>query len=159
VPFYDVGRLTTGGSGGVEKTHFWAKTVANQETVYITGFYLSVQTSSLGGCQARIKDNSGTIASGGTAQTPAPRNRRASPAAQSVWANDASAITAGTTLTTRVTVGHAQQGGVGGWVATEAGAKIAMMANGTNPVDMEFTSQNTNTGVHTDVVVEFTEGY
>jgi hypothetical protein len=76
-----------------------------------------------------------------------------------VWNNDGSAITAGGgPLTTRVTVGFAQTGGMGGWVATEPTNKIQMMPNATNPVDVEFTSLASSASVTFDQTVEFGEG-
>ena len=75
-----------------------------------------------------------TVGDGATgptdAQTPAPRNLRGSVAAQVAVKNDATAITAGTTLVQRVAIGFAQTGGMGGWVATEPTAKVQMMPNG-----------------------------
>lgn len=157
--YYDVVRaITTNVSAGTESSHLWAKTAANQETVGLSGVYIASRFGTAGGAQLRVKDNSGTTASGGTGQTPRPRNIRGAPAAQSVWANDATTITAGATLTTRVTIGFAQTGGMGGWVATEPTAKIQMMANATNPVDVEFTSLATSSSVTAEITAEFGEG-
>lgn len=157
--YYDLVRaITTNGSAGTESSHLWAKTVANQETVGVSGCYIASRFGTAGGGQIRIKDNSGSTASGGTAQTPRPRNIRGAPAAQSVWANDATAITPGGTLTTRVTIGFAQTGGMGGWVATEPTSKIQMMANATNPVDVEFTSLANAASVTAELTAEFGEG-
>lgn len=157
--YYDVVRATTtNGSAGTESSVLWGKTAANQETVGISGVYIASRFGTAGGAQIRMKDNTGTTASGGTGQTPAPRNRRAAPAAQSVWANDATAITPGATLVTRVTVGFAQTGGMGGWVATEPTAKLQMMPNATNPVDVEFTSLASSASVTAELTVEFGEG-
>lgn len=157
--YYDVDRaITTNGSAGTESTHLWGTTIANQETVGVSGFYCASRFGTAGGAQLRIKTNTGTVASGGTATTPTKRNLRGSPAAQSVWANDATTITAGTTLLTRVSVGFAQTGGMGGWVATEPTNKIQMMPNATNPVDVEFTSLASSASVTADLTVEFGEG-
>lgn len=157
--YYDLTRaITTNGSPNTESTHYWGKTAANQETVGISGLYIASRFGTAGGAQIRIKDNTGTTASGGTAQTPQPRNRRGSPAAQSIWANDATSITPGGTLLTRVTIGFAQTGGMGGWVATEPTAKIQMMPNATNPVDVEVTSNAASASVLADLTLEFGEG-
>ena len=157
--YYDLTRqITTNGSAGTESSHLWGKTAANQETVGISGIYIASRFGTAGGAQLRAKDNSGTTASGGTAQTPRPRNIRGAPAAQSIWANDATAITPGATLTPRVSIGFAQTGGMGGWVATEPTAKLQMMPNATNPVDMEFTSLATSASVTAELTVEFGEG-
>jgi hypothetical protein len=157
--YYDLTRaITTNGSANTESTHLWGKTAANQETVGISGLYIAARFGTAGGAQIRLKDNTGTTASGGTGQTPVPRNRRGSPAAQSIWANDATAITPGATLLTRVTIGFAQTGGMGGWVATEPTAKIQMMPNATNPVDVEITSLASSASVTADLSLEFGEG-
>src|SRR5574337_2123023 len=139
--YYDLNRaLTSNGSANTESTHFWGKTAANQETVALKGVYCASRFATAGGAQIRVKPNTSTTASGGTSQTPQPANLRGEVAAQSVWANDATAITAGATLTTRLTIGFAQTGGMGGWVPVEASNALQMMPNATNPVDMEFTS-------------------
>jgi hypothetical protein len=156
--YYDFNKAcTTNASGGTESNHFWGKTIANQETVGLSGAYVASRFGTAGGAQFRIKDNTGTVASGATAQTIRKRNFN-SPAASSTWFNDGSAITSGTTLNTRVSVGFAQTGGMGGWVATEPSAKIQMLANSANPVDVEMTSVATTASVTFDATVEFSEG-
>jgi hypothetical protein len=157
--YYDLNRLTaTAASGGTETSHLWGTTVANQETVGISGLYVSGRGGTAGGATIRLKHNTGTIASGGTAQTPSPRNLRGSVAAQSTWKNDGTAITQGTTLVTRVSIGFAQTGGMGGWVATEPTAKVQMMPNGTNPIDVEVTSIANGTTLPIELTAEFGEG-
>ena len=111
-----------------------------------------------GGAQLRFKDNTGTVASGGTAQTPIPKNRRGNPAAQSAWKNDATAITPGGTLLVRGMVGFAQTGGMGGYVPIVPTAAIQMMPNATNPVDVEITSLAATASVPFDLQVEIGEG-
>lgn len=157
--YYDVNRQTTSNaSAGTETTHLWAATVANQETVSISGVYVASRFLTAGGGQLNVKDNTGTTASGGTAQTPVPRNRRGNPAAQSVWKNDATAITAGTTLLIRDTIGFAQTGGMGGIVPIVPGEAIQMMPNATNPVDIEFTADMASNSVTFGLTVHFGEG-
>lgn len=157
--YYDVSRVeTTNASAGTESTHMWVTTVANQETVGIVQMLASARGGTAGGASIRVKHNTGAIATGGTAQTPAARNLRGAPAAQSVWKNDATAITAGATLVQRLAFGMAQTGGTGGWVATEPTAKIQMMPNATNPVDVEVTSLANGTSVAFDLTIEFGEG-
>jgi hypothetical protein len=159
MPYYDLQRpITTNGSAGTEQTEYWGTTVANQETVSITGIYCGARFGTAGGAQIRIKDNTGTIASGGTSETPRPRNIRSAPAAQSTWKNSATTITAGATLTIRLGVGFAQTGGMGGWVATTMASAFQMMPNGTNPVDMEWTSIANAASVTADLTIEFAEG-
>lgn len=158
--YYDVNRaLTSNGSANTESTHLWVKTAANQETASIKGIFCASRFATAGGAQLRVKANTGTTASGGTAQTPQARNMRGNPAAQSVWANDATAITPGGTLLPRLTIGFAQTGGMGGWVPVEAPDAFQMMPNATNPVDLEFVSDAATASVTFDLTVEFSEGY
>ena len=160
MPFcYDLQRsTTTNGSANTESTHLWGKTVANQETVSILGIYAAGRGSTAGGGQIRLKDNTGTTASGGTSQTALPKNRRGNVAAQSTWFNDASAITPGGTLLVRLSVGFAQTGGMGGYVPITPQDAIQMMPNVTNPVDVEVLSIASATSVPVDITVEIGEG-
>jgi len=157
--YYDVNRaLTSNGSANTESSHLYLKTIANQETASVKGLYAASRFATAGGAQLRGKTNTGTTVSGGTSQTPAPRNIRGSAAAQTTCFNDATAITAGTTLTTRITVGFAQTGGMGGWVALEPSASIQLPPNATSPVDFEVTSLASVASLTFDATVEFSEG-
>jgi hypothetical protein len=120
-------------------------------------YFAPLGTASNGAAVGRVKTNAGPTAAGGTATTPKARSLLA-PAAQSVWRNDASAITAGAALTTRISIGFAQAGGMGAWSPRDLSAKVQMMGNATNPVDIEFTSIASATSVPFDMTVEFSEG-
>jgi len=157
--YYDINRATTSnGSANTETTHLWGTTVANQETVSIVGIYAASRFATAGGAQINAKHNTGTVASGGTTQTPAPKNLRGNPAAQSAWKNDATAITPGATLVQRLTIGFAQTGGMGGYVPITPQDAIQMMPNATNPVDVEFTSNCATASVPFNLTVEIGEG-
>lgn len=150
---------TTNSSAGTQSLHAYAQTVAEQESANIKGVYAAARFGTAGGAQLRVQQNTGTTASGGTSVTASKDNMRINPTAQTLWRNDASAITAGATLATVLTVGFAQTGGMGGWVALENPAGIQMMANFTNPVDLEFGSLANAGSVLFDMTVEFSEGY
>lgn len=157
--FYDLNRAeVTNGSGGTVSTHFWGKTIANQETCGIYGLFAAARFGTAGGAQLRAAHNIGVTASGGTGQTPAPKNLRGNPAAQSVWANDNATITVGTTLVQRLTVGFAATGGMGGYVPIVPGAAIQMMPNATNPVDIEIQSDASQASVTFDLTIDIGEG-
>jgi len=160
MPFmYDLARaVTSNGSAGTASTHLWGATVANQDACAIYAFYAASRFGTAGGGQFRLNHNTGTTASGGTTQTASPKNLRGSPAAQSVWKNDATAITAGGTLVQRQSVGFAQTGGTGGWAALIPQDAYAMMPNATNPVDVEFTSVASSASVTFDLTVSIGEG-
>lgn len=157
--YYDINRATTtNGTANTESTHLAGKTVANQETVSIFGIYATARSNTAGGATLRLKDNTGTVFSGGTATTPTAKNRRGNPAAQSTWVNDATAITVGTTLLVRLSVGFAQTGGMGGYVPPVQGAAVQLMPNTTNPVDVEVTSIAATSSIVFDATVDVGEG-
>lgn len=157
--YYDLNYgFTTNSSAGTETTMMWGKTAAEQETVQIVGFYLASRFGTAGGAQARLKDNSSTTASGGTNQIPRARNLRYGVAAQSIWSNAVTTITAGATLTIRMTVGFAQTGGMGGWIPINPQDAIQMQPNATNPVDIEMTNLASSASVTADMTLEFGEG-
>lgn len=157
--FYDLSRsVTTNGAAGTASSHMWGKTIANQETVGLYAIYAASRFGTAGGAQLRALTNTGTVASGGTAQTPQPRNLRGSVAAQSTWLNDATTITPGTVLTQRLSIGFAQTGGMGGWVPVVPSDAFQMMPNSLNPVDVELVSAASSASVTFDLTVEFGEG-
>lgn len=157
--YYDITRATTSnGSANTESSHLAGKTVANQETCGIYGAYATARSNTAGGASLRVKDNTGTVFSGGTATTPSPKNRRGNPAAQSTWVNDATAITPGTTLLTRIAVGFAQTGGMGGYVPPTQQAAVQMMPNSTNPIDVEVTSIAATASILFDLTLDIGEG-
>lgn len=157
--FYDLNRAeTTNGSANTESFHIFGKTVANQETLGIYGLYAASRFATAGGAQLRLKTNQGSTASGGTAQTPTPKNIRGSVAAQSLWSNDATGLTSGLTLTTRLSVGFAQTGGMGGYVPIVPTAAIQLMPNGTSPIDVEITSDAATASVTFDLTLDIGEG-
>lgn len=157
--YYDIARATaTNGTANTETSHLAGKTVASQETVGIYGIYATARSNTAGGASLRLKDNTGTVFSGGTATTPTAKNRRGNPAAQSTWVNDATAITPGTVLLTRLAVGFAQTGGMGGYVPPTQQAAVQMIAGTTNPVDVEVTSLAATSSINFDLLVDIGEG-
>jgi hypothetical protein len=119
MPFYYslTRESTTNGTTQTLSTHLRGVTIANQETVSIVGMYGVGRHSTAGGGYI-FGIRPGTAGSGGTGQTPSKANPN-SPAAQSAWTDDTSAITPGGTPVTQMIAGIAQTGGQGGWVALE----------------------------------------
>lgn len=161
MPFYDIVRqTTTNGTTQTESTHLAGKGAATAETLTLMGMYAGARFGTAGGGALHCKTNTsgGTVFSGGTATTPTTKNVRA-PAAQTTWVNDASAITAGTTLLFRAIAGFAQTGGQGGYVPVVFGAGIQVLSGATpNPVDIEFTSQAIGVSVAIDIMLDILEG-
>lgn len=161
--FYDLTRTSTSAIAASAAQVAWAKTIAAQETLALYGMFASFRSTSAGGGTFRMADNtsSGSLASGGSSATPQPKNRRGSAAAQSLWFNDASAITASSLgQNPRVIAGFAATGGMGGYVPLVPQQAIQMMTSSTtqfNPVDWEFTSITSSSGLY-DWVIDIGEG-
>ena len=116
--------ITSNGSANTLSTHFKGITIANQPMLRIIGLYGSARFGTAGGGTLYVV-RPGAAGSGGTATTPEKKNPAYS-AASSTWVDDTSAITAGTTPKSQITVGVAQTGGQGGWVALEVDHAIAL---------------------------------
>jgi hypothetical protein len=157
--FYDLKRsFTTSGSANTEVSELWAKTITQQAgQLGIYAIYGSCRFATAGGAQLKYKTNTGTTASGGTAQTPTKKFDR-NPAAESVWADGTTTITAGATLVVRLTVGLAQTGGMGGWQALTPQDAFQFQPNAASPVDGEFTTVAATASVTGDITVEIGEG-
>ena len=158
--FYDLAFIT-GTVTTSETTQMAGKQVAAGQTVGIYGVMMNARSLTAGGASGRIKTNTagGTVFSGGTAQTPAKKDQSQAPAAQSTWVNAGTAITAGTTLITRGSVGFAQTGGQGGAQPITPQAAVQLQGGTTpNPVDVEITNISATAAVAFDMTVEIGEG-
>jgi len=143
-----------------ETTQMAGKQVAAGAVLGIYGLMMNARSLTAGGASGRTKTNTagGTVFSGGTAQTPTTKEPRA-PAAQSTWVNAGTAITAGTTLLVRNSVGFAQTGGQGGMQPITPQAAVQVEGGTTpNPVDVEFTNISATATVVGDMTVEIGEG-
>jgi hypothetical protein len=143
-----------------ETTQMAGKQVAAGSVLGIYGLMMNARSLTAGGASGRTKTNTagGTVFSGGTAQTPTPKEPRA-PAAQSTWVNGGTAITPGTTLLVRNSVGFAQTGGQGGMQPITPQAAVQIEGGTTpNPVDVEFTNLSATAAVVGDMTVEIGEG-
>jgi hypothetical protein len=159
MPFYYtvVRETTTNGTTQTLSTHLRGVTIANQETVSIVGLYGAGRHGTAGGGYVFLV-RPGAAGSGGTAQTPSESNPN-TPAAQSTWTDDTTAITPGATPVTVVIAGIAQTGGQGGWVALEKdmGKKMLPGAVATTS-HMEVGSKAVGTSVPIVVSLDFCEG-
>jgi hypothetical protein len=159
--FYDLEfASTTNATPSTETTQMAGKQVAAGATLGLYGFILAARSLTAGGGAGRTKTNTagGTVFSGGTAQTPTTKEPRA-PAAQSTWVNAGSAITAGTTLLVRNSVGFAQTGGTGGLQPITPQAAVQVEGGTTpNPVDIEFTNLSSTASIACDITLEIGEG-
>lgn len=147
--------FTSNGTANTLATHLRALTIANQMTTRIMGVYANARFNTAGGAMfAGIRG--GAAGSGGTSNTPAKVNNNER-AADSTWFDDQSAITPGTTPIQQITIGFAQTGGQGGWVALEVDNAIALLANGGANGNFEFGSFANTASVTFDANIQFQE--
>lgn len=157
--YYDIVRATTTNvTPATESQHLRVATVANQDTCTLRALYGNARNTAAGGLSIRLKSNTGTAGSGGTAQTPGVKAVRGAVAAQTTVFNDATALTPGTTLVNRASVGAANTGGQGGWSALEAAGTLSQSPNATNPINTEVYSIAAVASIAIDVTLEFAEG-
>lgn len=150
--YYDVTReTTTNGTTQTLSTHLRA-TPAAAVPLGIAGFYGNARHGTAGGGVIYCT-RPGAAGTGGTA---ADENKKHpdNPAAGTAWVNDATAITPGTSPQVQATVGIAQTGGQGGWVALERDMAIQMKAAG---VGVEMGSKAIGTSVPINVTVDWFE--
>lgn len=152
--FYDLNMAaTSNGSANTETDHMRLLTVANQETAKIVGLYGAARHGTAGGAQLRFKTFA-TASSAGSSQTPAKRHPSFPAASTTAFTTP----TAGSTPTVRLTVGLAQTGGTGGWVALEPSAAITLLANGGANGNGDIYSIANGTSVAIDFTAELSEG-
>lgn len=146
---------TTNGSANTLSTHFRLLTVANQMTTRIMGVYGAARFGTAGGA-VMYGVRAGTAGTGGTANTPAKRNPNAR-AADTTAFDDATAITPGATPIQQLSVGIAQTGGQGGWVALEVDHAPTLLANGGANGNFEFATKANAASVTFDPLIEIQE--
>jgi hypothetical protein len=152
--FYDINQsVTSNGSANTETNHLRLLTVANQETAKIVGLYGAARHGTAGGAQLRFKTWA-TASTSGSAATPAKRHPSYPAASTTAF----TAPTSGTTATVRLTVGLAQTGGTGGWVALEPSAALTLLPNGGANGNGDVFSIANGTSVAIDYTLELSEG-
>jgi hypothetical protein len=157
--FYDLMYEATQTAAATPQTQFAGKQVAAGATLGLYGVMCAARSLTAGGGTLQTNTNTagGTVFSGGTAKTPTKKNPNL-PAANSTWVTGATAITAGTTLLVRNAVGFAQTGGTGGLQPIMQQAAIQVDGGTTpNPVDIEFVSLTSTSGVVFDITLEIGE--
>jgi hypothetical protein len=157
--FYDLMYEATQTAAGTPQKQFAGKQVAAGATLGIYGVMAACRSLTAGGGTVKTTTNTagGTVFSGGTAQTPTKKNVNL-PAANSTWVNGGTTITPGTTLVYRNAVGFAQTGGTGGLQPIVQQAAIQVNGGTTpNPVDIEWESLSSTSGVVFDITLEIGE--
>jgi hypothetical protein len=120
----------------------------------IQGLYVSARASTAGGGIARLHTLATATSSSGTTVTPAKRNPNWAAATTSALSSQTGP---GSTRTQRVSVGFAQTGGQGGWVAWEPDAAIALNSGGGANGNADFDSIANAAAILADMTAEFAE--
>jgi len=150
--YYDVTReTTTNGTTQTLSTHL-RSTVGSATPMGIVGLYANARHGTAGG-GVIYGIRPGTTGSGGTAATENKKHLD-NPTAATAFLDDTSAITPGATPQTQCTVGIAQTGGQGGWVALERDMALQVKAAG---VGFEVGSKAVGTSVPINVTVDWFE--
>jgi hypothetical protein len=121
---------------------------------FIKGGYAAARSGTAGGGQLRCITAATAMSSQGTGATPTKRNPNTAAATSSA----ATATTCqGATTIVRWSVGFAQTGGMGGWVAIEPDASVQLNAAGGANGNAEFSTLANGASIPVDLTVEFSE--
>jgi len=155
--YYDVFfSATTNSAAGSQSTspHIRLLSGSNVSTA-VKGLYAAGKSGTAGGGQIRMITAATAFSSMGTGYTPTKRN----PGYTAALTSAATATTCtGNTTTVRASVGWAQTGGMGGWVAIEPDAAVILTQGGGANGNMEISSLSNAASINVDLTVEFSEG-
>lgn len=155
--YYDiVFSATTNSAANTQSTQAHIRMLSGTAVdALVKGLYAGGRSGTAGGGQIRAITAGTAMSSQGTGVTPNKRNPNFATAVTSA----ATATTCqGATTTVRVSVGFAQTGGMGGWVAIEPDASIRLLSGGGANGNMEVSSLSNAASVPVDLTVEFSEG-
>ncbi len=131
-------------------------TIANQPTSKVVGVYPTSRFGTAGGGILRLRRFS-TASTGGTMNNTPNAKHPSTPAISCTFFNDGSAITPGATAKQMGSVGFAQTGGQGGWVAVEPDDAIKLLANGGANGNLDYVSICNAASVTFDFAVDIQE--
>lgn len=153
--YYDVTRETsTNGTTQTLSTHLRCTTAA-AVPAGIVGLYADARHGTAGGGVVYLV-RAGAAGTGGTAATENKKHPD-NPTAGTAFLDDTSAITPGTGPQVQSTVGIAQTGGQGGWVALERDMALQLKAAGGANGNAEVGSKAVGTSVPINVTVDWFE--
>lgn len=154
--YYDiVTNITTNASGGSVSTSPHVRMLTGTGvSAAIKGVYAGARSSTAGGGLIQLFIAGTAMSSMGTTYTPNKKN----PQQPAALTSAATATTCtGATSTKRLSVGFAQTGGMGGWVAIEPDAAILLQPGGSAAGNLEFESLANAASVLADLTIEFSE--
>ena len=154
MPFYydiSVGQ-TSNATVNTENQAARLLTIANQTPASVMGLYMACRMASAGGAEMRLK-TAATAGTAGTGVTPAKRHPNAPAASTTAF----TAHTAGGTLTTRLVIGAAATGGLGGWVALNDDHGFTLLPNAGANGNCELTNISALASTLIEWTLEFLE--
>lgn len=145
---------TTSSSAGSQSTSCAAKLLSGTGVnAGVRGAYAAARGGTAGGGIMRLITAGTAQSSSGSTATLQKRN----PAFATAVTSAMTATTCSQTATQRVSVGFAQTGGMGGWVAIEPDAQITLSAGGGASGNMEITTIANAASVTFDYTAEVAE--
>lgn len=154
--YFDVAAsLTSGSSAGSATSGGIRLLTGTAVAAVVKGIYAGSRSTTAGGGQHRVITAATALSSMGTGITPSKRNPNTPYAAATTSA--ASGATHANSATLRLSVGSAQTGGMGGWVAIEPDAAIRLLAGGGANGNLETVAFYSSASVAYDITVEFDE--
>lgn len=154
--YFDISTsFTANSAAGTQSTqaHIRLLTGSNVPAL-VKGCYVGARSGTAGGGQVRIITAGTAMSSQGTGFTPTKRN----PNSQAATTSAATATTCqGATTTVRTSIGVAQTGGMGGWVAIEPDAAILLISGGGANGNAEIASVFNAASIVFDLTAEFSE--
>ena len=155
--YFDVSAsLTSGTSAGSATSGGIRLLTGTAVQALVKGIYVGTRSGTAGGGQHRVITAATALSSAGsTGITPSKRNPNTPYAAATTSA--ASGHTHANSATLRLSVGTAQTGGMGGWVAIEPDAAITLLAGGGANGNLETVAFYNAASMAYDITVEFNE--
>lgn len=155
--YYDTSYpFTTNASGATQSSgpHLTLRTAANQTVCMVKGIYAGARSSTAGGGVLRVMTLGTATSSSGSTVVAAKRHANSASASTSALSSQTGP---GSAPTSRLSVGFAQTGGMGGWVAIEPDAAIMLLPNGGANGNMDVNSYANSASIVADLTVEFSE--
>jgi hypothetical protein len=154
--YFDVAAsLTSSTSAGTATSGAIRLLTGTAVAAAIKGVYVGTRSGTAGGGQMRLITAGTALSSMGTGITPNKRNPNTPYAAATTSA--ASGQTHANTTNLRASIGTAQTGGMGGWVAIEPDAAILLLAAGGANGNFEAVPFYNAASMAYDITVEFSE--
>jgi len=153
--YYEISvAATSSASAGSQSTSSHMKLLTGTGfAAWVKGVYAGARSGTAGGGQIKVITAATAQSSSGTTTAPSDRN----PNFPTATTSGMTATTCSQLATLRVSIGAAQTGGMGGWVAIEPDASIALLGGGGANGNLEISSNFNAASIPVDITCEFSE--